>query len=61
MVLADIDIKKALKSGRIKINPLPEFKTALGSCSIDLRLGNIAERTGGSQSPCKSAEHVRRW
>lgn len=41
MVLGDTDIKKALKSGRIKITPRPDLKTALGSCSIDLRLGNV--------------------
>ena len=41
MVLSDRDIKKALKSGKIKITPRPDLKTALGSCSIDLRLGNI--------------------
>lgn len=40
MVLSDKDIKKALKKGRIKITPEPDFKTQLGSCSIDLRLGN---------------------
>lgn len=40
MVLADIDIKKAIKQKRIEITPLPDFKTQLGSCSIDLRLGN---------------------
>lgn len=41
MVLSDADIKKALKTGKIKITPSPELKTALGSCSIDLRLGNV--------------------
>jgi len=41
MVLSDRDIKKALKSERIKIKPAPDLKVALGSCSIDLRLGNI--------------------
>lgn len=41
MILSDRDIKKALKSGRIKITPAPDLKTQLGSCSIDLRLGNI--------------------
>lgn len=41
MVLSDKDLKKALKSGRIKISPFPDLKTQLGSCSIDLRLGNI--------------------
>lgn len=40
MVLSDKDIKKALKSGRIKITPAPDLKTQLGSCSVDLRLGN---------------------
>lgn len=39
MILSDRDIKKALKSGRIKITPEPDLKIQLGSCSIDLRLG----------------------
>lgn len=41
MVLSDRDLKKALKDGRIKIKPSLDLKTQLGSCSIDLRLGNI--------------------
>ena len=41
MVLSDRDIKKALKNGRIEIAPTPDLKTQLGSCSVDLRLGNI--------------------
>lgn len=41
MVLSDRELKKALESGRIKIRPKPDLKTQLGSCSIDLRLGNI--------------------
>jgi dCTP deaminase len=40
MVLSDVDIKKALSSKRIVIKPAPDFSTQLGSCSIDLRLGN---------------------
>lgn len=40
MVLSDRDLKKALEDGKIKITPLPDFATQLGSCSIDLRLGN---------------------
>ncbi len=40
MVLSDKDLKIALKSGKIKIKPAPDLKTQLGSCSIDLRLGN---------------------
>ncbi|MCL5439017.1 MAG: dCTP deaminase [Patescibacteria group bacterium] len=41
MVLSDRDIKKALKTGFIKISPSIDLKTQLGSCSIDLRLGNV--------------------
>lgn len=40
MVLSDRDIKKALETGRLKITPAPDLATQLGSCSIDLRLGN---------------------
>lgn len=40
MILSDRDIKKALKDKRIEIVPFPDFKTQLGSCSIDLRLGD---------------------
>lgn len=40
MVLSDRDIKKALKDKRIEISPALDFKTQLGSCSIDLRLGD---------------------
>jgi dCTP deaminase len=40
MVLSDTDIKKAIKEKRIVIKPAPDFKTQLGSNSIDLRLGN---------------------
>ena len=41
MVLSDGDIKKALKSKRIVIKPTPDLTKQLGTCSIDLRLGNI--------------------
>lgn len=40
MILSDVDIQKAIKSKRIVITPTPDFKTQLGSCSIDLRLGD---------------------
>lgn len=40
MILSDKDIKKALKRGRIKIKPRPDLAKQLGSCSLDLRLGN---------------------
>lgn len=41
MVLSDSDIKKALKDKKIRITPTPDLKIALGSCSVDLRLGNV--------------------
>jgi dCTP deaminase len=40
MVLSDKDLKKALRDGKIKITPAPDLEKQLGSCSIDLRLGN---------------------
>jgi dCTP deaminase len=40
MTLSDRDIKKAIQAGKIKIDPMPNFETQLGSCSIDLRLGD---------------------
>lgn len=39
MILSDIDIERALREGRILIDPAPDLATQLGSCSIDLRLG----------------------
>lgn len=41
MILSDKDIKEALKDKRIVITPAPDLSTQLGSCSIDLRLGNL--------------------
>jgi len=40
MILSDKDIKKALKEKRIAIAPKPDFAEQLGSCSVDLRLGD---------------------
>jgi len=40
MVLSDGDIRKSLKSKKIVITPAPDLSVQLGSCSIDLRLGN---------------------
>ncbi|HVO28880.1 MAG TPA: dCTP deaminase [Candidatus Paceibacterota bacterium] len=40
MILSDRDIKKALADGRIKLTPAPDLATQLGSCSLDLHLGN---------------------
>ena len=41
MILSDRDIKEAIKKGKIKITPPIDYRTQLGSCSIDLRLGNV--------------------
>jgi dCTP deaminase len=40
MVLSDIDITHALENQSIQIDPMPDMSIALGSCSIDLQLGN---------------------
>lgn len=41
MILSDRDIKRALGEKHIIITPYPDFTTQLGSCSVDLRLGNV--------------------
>lgn len=51
MVLSDRDIKRALKEKRIVINPAPDLVTQLGSCSIDLRLGNLFRTFDHSKYP----------
>jgi dCTP deaminase len=51
MVLSDRDIRKALIDGRIVIKPTPDFKTQLGSCSVDLRLGNVFRVFEHSKKP----------
>src|SRR5690606_30294638 len=40
MVLSDRDIKDYIKKKKIVITPTPDFKTQLGTCSLDLRLGD---------------------
>lgn len=40
MILSDRDIKKAISEKRIEITPSPDLEVQLGSCSIDLRLGD---------------------
>jgi len=39
MILSDKDIKTKLEKGEIKVNPMPDLAVALGTISIDLRLG----------------------
>ncbi len=50
-VLADIDIKKALKSGRIKVEPELDLTSQLGSCSLDLRLSSAFRIYNHAQVP----------
>lgn len=40
MVLSDVDIKKNIENGRIKINPKPDYSVQLGPCSLDFHLSN---------------------
>lgn len=40
MVLSDVHIRQYVESGRIKVDPLPDFARQLNPCSLDLRLGN---------------------
>ncbi len=51
MVLSDRDIKKAVVSGRIKITPKPDFSVQLGSCNLDLRLGDVYRVFNHSRTP----------
>lgn len=51
MILSDKDIKAALASGRIKILPKPHLTTQLGSCVLDLRLGNVFRVFNHSKTP----------
>ena len=51
MILSDRDIKKALASGKVKITPKPDFATQLGSCMIDLQLGNVFRVFNHSKTP----------
>lgn len=51
MILSDRDIKKAIKNGRIKIRPAPKLAEQLGSCKLDLRLGNVYRVFNHSKTP----------
>ena len=51
MILSDGDIKRALKTGRVKITPKPDIATQLGSCNLDLRLGNVYRVFNHSRTP----------
>jgi len=41
MVLSDRDIRASIKKRKILITPAPDLTTQLGTCSLDLRLGNV--------------------
>ena len=51
MILSDGDIKKAIRSGKVKIVPKPNFEEQLGSCKLDLRLGNVYRVFNHSKTP----------
>lgn len=51
MILSDRDIKKYIASGKIKIKPAPDFETQLGSCMLDLRLGNFYRVFNHTKTP----------
>lgn len=50
-MLSDRDIKRAVEKGLIKIKPSPDFATQLGSCALDLRLGNRYRVFDHSRTP----------
>lgn len=51
MILSDRDIKKQLKSGKIRITPAPDLSQQLGSCILDLRLGNTYRVFNHTKTP----------
>lgn len=59
MILSDRDIKKAIAAGRIKVDPAPDYSTQLGSCSLDLRLGNEARVFRPSRTTHVDVRHMQ--
>ncbi len=51
MTLSDRDIRKAIERGDISISPELDYKTQLGSCSVDFRLGNVFNIFNHSRIP----------
>jgi dCTP deaminase len=51
MILSDQDIRKYLKSGKIKIRPKPDLAKQLGPCTIDFYLGNTFRLFDHSRYP----------
>ncbi len=51
MILSDRDIRAYIGSGKIAIDPAPNYETQLGSCSIDFHLGNTFKIFNHSKYP----------
>jgi len=51
MVLSDREIKEYIAKGVIGVTPKPDFAKQLGSCSLDLRLGNTFRVFDHSKNP----------
>jgi len=51
MILSDKDIKDQIAKGNIKITPAPDFKTQLGTCTLDLKLGDVFRVFDHSKHP----------
>ena len=58
MILSDTDIKKALSSKKIVINPVPDFEEALSACAIDLKLHNEFEVFEHTHIPYFDLKHM---
>lgn len=59
MILADKDIRSFIQSGKIKISPPPDFSTQLGSCVLDLRLGDSFRVFNHSKTPYLDPENPK--
>jgi len=51
MILSDRDIRRYLDSGKIRITPAPVLEEQLGSCSIDMHLGDTFKIFNHSKYP----------
>lgn len=51
MILSDVDIKKALWEKKIVVEPFPNLEIQLGSCLLDLCLGNKFRVFNHSKTP----------
>jgi dCTP deaminase len=59
MILSDRDIKKAIATGRVKVDPAPDYETQLGSCSLDLRLGSDVRSFRPSKMTHVDTKHMQ--